>query len=107
MDVLGFLLGVGVISVWFFTGRKWMASDVIFIFIYISTIKLVKFGSLKIGFINFISSLILGIIFIALIVVFNKASLFEIVYISANPLYIISPIISKIPNITCVWYSIF
>lgn len=107
MDIIGFLIGTGIISVWFFTGRKWIASNFIFIFIYVSTIKLVKFGSLKIGFINFISSLSLGIIFIALIIIFSKASLFEVVYISANPLFFISPIISRMPNVNCVWYSIF
>ena len=48
MDMIGFLFGLGMCFVWYYTDKNYIVSDFIFICIWISGIKLLKFTSLKI-----------------------------------------------------------
>lgn len=106
MDIIGFCIGFGVLCAWFFTGQIWMVSDLIFVFIFITLIKVIKFGSLKIALINFICTLILDLIFITVTEVIRKTYFSTNINIFNNPLFLTAPIIAFIPNYRCAWYFI-
>ena len=61
MDILGFVIGVGVEIGWWFSGYSWIISDIIFTCMMIATIKLFKFWSLRIALFCFVLlTLVLG-----------------------------------------------
>lgn len=62
-DVIGFLLGVGIMCVWYFSGTNWLVSNIIFVFIYLSFIKIVKIGSLKLLVLIYIGTVVVDGIF--------------------------------------------
>lgn len=89
MDMLGLAVGIGFICAWYYTGTNWIIGDFIYMCIFLATIKLIKFGSLKMTVIAFIISMVLDISFIMLAefvngIYFNNAmlSLFN------NPLFL-------------------
>ena len=57
MDVLCLFLGAGVVSIWWFTSKNWIISDVLTICMAISTIKVFKITSLKIAILMLLLSL--------------------------------------------------
>lgn len=63
MDVLGIVFGCGMMFAWYISGTNWLISDIIFVFIYISIIKIVKIQSLKYAVIIYIITLIVDGIF--------------------------------------------
>lgn len=62
-DVIGFLLGLGIMSAWYFSGTNWIISNIIFVFIYLTFIKIVKIGSLKLLVLIYIGTVIVDGIF--------------------------------------------
>ena len=61
MDILGFVIGVGVEIGWWFSGYSWIISDIIFTCMMIATIKLFKFWSLRVALFCFVLlTLVLG-----------------------------------------------
>ena len=66
LDVIGFVMGVGLMCGWYFSGTNWIIGDFICLCIFCATIKLIKFGSLKIAIITFVTCTIIDIIFIVL-----------------------------------------
>lgn len=57
MDGVGFVLGIGLLCLWYFLYTNWIVSDVIYVMIYFSMIKIIKFGSLKIAILIFVINL--------------------------------------------------
>ena len=95
MDLFGFLLGAGALVGWYFSNGNTVISNIIFIFIYVAIIKVVKFGSLRLALVTFICSLILSIVFTILIAESN--TYMTMVY-SNNPLFLAAPTFARIPN---------
>jgi len=80
MDLIGFVIGIGLICAWYFTGTNWIIGDFIYMCIFLAAIKLVKVGSLKITVIAFVFAMLLDIIFMSLAefingIYFNNAML--------------------------------
>lgn len=108
LDGLGFVVGVGLMCAWYFSGTNWIIGDFICICIFVSVIKLIKFGSLKIAIITFVVTTILDVIFIVLSetinqIYFNNAML----TLFNNPLFLVSPDITHYPNRRCSWIFLF
>lgn len=101
---LGIILAGGALVGLYYSHFNWIVSDLIFLVIFISIIKVVKFGSLKISLLAFCLSLTLSISFIILTELITKAYL-ETSYFG-NPLFLACPNIIKIPNHNCSWYFI-
>ena len=104
MDIIGFLFGFGICFVWYFTDKNWIVSDFIFICIWISGIKLLKFTNLKIVTFTLtimivVSLIVLGVIEVALGISYNT-NLFNHFN---SPLFLQVPTISRLPNQKCSW----
>lgn len=105
MDVAGILFGVGLLCAWYFT-RDVILSDLIFMMIYLSIMKIVKFGSLKLAVILF------AINFVILVSFSGTNSTIDSSYTDGdytyfnNPLFLIIPNLVDIPNRRCAWYFI-
>jgi hypothetical protein len=61
MDFIGFGLGIGLLLSWYFTNKNWIISDIIFMFIFLAMIKIIKFGSLKLSLIFFVCTLVIDL----------------------------------------------
>lgn len=59
MDIIGLALGVGICYGWYFSNNNWILSDFITIFMWIGTIKLFKFTSLKMAVFSFFFTIII------------------------------------------------
>lgn len=66
MDVIGIIVGIGFMCAWYFTGTNWIIGDFICLCILLTTIKIIKFGSLRIAIITFAVTSILDVVFIIL-----------------------------------------
>lgn len=98
MDVLGLVVGMGILCGWYMSVRNWIISDMIYTCMFICIIKLVKVGSLKIGVLAYIIIGISNIIFI--LITYYKNIYFNniILTIFNNPFFIMCPIINFVPN---------
>lgn len=108
LDLLGFCIGCGAVCAWYFSGTNWIIGDTIYFCIYLATIKLVKFGSLKTALIAFIITMGLNIFLILLAqfvigVYFNNGML----TLFNNPLFLEVPAITIYPNRKCSWLFLF
>lgn len=75
--------------------------------IFLALIKFVKFGSLKMAFIAFVSTAVLNVAFIVYSQVKNDAYFNNVIlYIFNNPLFIFFPCITFTVNQTCSWFFI-
>lgn len=106
MDILGLLLGIGLLCAWFFSNKNFIISDIIFLMMYITFIKFVKFGSLKILLVLY------GVNFIILVIFYRTVEFIDssyedssIIYFN-NPMFLLFPNINRIPNSKCAWYSL-
>ena len=107
MDVIGFIIGVGIVCAWYFSNKNWIISNIIYLMIFLSIIKFIKLDSLKMATLTFVCVAICNILFILLTqlvlhVYFNDI----ILYIFNNPLFIFCPCINFIPNQHCSWFFI-
>jgi hypothetical protein len=108
MDLIGYVIAITVVVSWLLNGFNWIIGDLIYIFVFIATIKLIKFGSLKIAVIAFSSAMTIDILFIILSwftngIYYNNAML----SIFNNSLFLVCPTISHYPNRRCSWYFLF
>lgn len=101
MDVFGLLVGTGALIGWFFSNSNTIVSDIIFVFIYFALIKVIKFGSLKIALITLACSLVLSIVFVVL---YTQMQVLVNLNFFSNPLFLMAPIWTRIPNQRCSWY---
>lgn len=107
MDFIGLNLGVCVVIMWFVLSQNWILGDIMYTFIFIATIKLVKFGSLKIAIITFAITMTVDIFFIVMAWAINKVYYNNaILSIFNNPLFLVVPTISHYPNRKCSWFFI-
>lgn len=108
MDVIGIIVGIGFMCAWYFTGTNWIIGDFICLCILLTTIKIIKFGSLRIAIIAFAVTSILDVVFIILAqimngVYFNNAML----TVFNNPLFLVMPALVHYPNRCCSWFFLF
>lgn len=107
MDFVGLSLGICVVIMWFVLGQNWILGDIMYTFIFVATIKLVKFGSLKIAIITFAITMSVDIFFIVMGWAINKVYYNNaILSIFNNPLFLVVPSISHYPNKKCSWFFI-
>lgn len=105
MDCIGVIFGICVIALWFSFGKNWIIGDIIFCFIFVATMKMVKFGSLKIAIITFTITMSIDIFFITLAWGINKIYYNNaILSIFNNPLFLMVPSLSHYPNRKCSWF---
>lgn len=105
MDVLGIVIGIGLVCAWYLNNKNWILSDFLYAFIYLAFVKFIKFGSLKMAFFAYLLVAILNASFIlisqyALQYYFNNI----ILTIFNNPFFIFCPCINFIPNEKCSWF---
>lgn len=105
--MIGFILGCGLVCAWYFTGLNWIISDILYMLIFLSIIKLVKIDSLKMATVTFVFVAVCNLSFIIISqlvrdVYFNNL----ILYIFNNPLFIFCPCINFTPNQNCSWFFI-
>ena len=107
MDILGFLLGLGLLLCWFLLNKNWIVSDIIYCMMFLAIVKCIKFGSLKIATITLLSTAGLNLLFIILTQTIKHAYFNNIIlYIFNNPFFIFCPCINYTPNQSCSWLFI-
>lgn len=74
MDMIGLVLGIGLTTAWWLTQKNFLISDAIDLCILVALIKLIKFTSLKIAVVLYLTTSALMIIFIVVIEVLFSAS---------------------------------
>ena len=99
MDIIGLGLGLGLVLGWYFSGKNWIISNIIYIMIFLALVKIIKFGSLRMAALAYFCVAICNIVFIVLIqklrqVYFNNIILF----LFNNPFFIFCPCINFTPN---------
>ena len=99
MDIIGLGLGLGLVLGWYFSGKNWIISNIIYIMIFLALVKIIKFGSLRMAALGYFCVAICNIVFIVLIqklrqVYFNNIILF----LFNNPFFIFCPCINFTPN---------
>lgn len=104
MDIMGIFTGLLITSAWYFSNRNWIISDIIYISMFTTIIKLIKISSLKIAILAYTTIAIANITFI-LITYYNNIYFNNIILtIFNNPFFIMCPIINFVPNQTCSWF---
>lgn len=105
MDCIGIGLGVCILASWFILDKNWIVGNFIYCFIFVATLKLVKFGSLKMATITFVVTMSIDVFFIGLAWGINKIYYNNaILSIFNNPLFLMVPTISHYPNRKCSWF---
>lgn len=99
MDLMGLIIGLVLVLAWYLDNKNWILSDILYVIIFLTIIKLIKFDSLKMAFISYVCAATLNVIFIcvsqyALQYYFNNV----ILTIFNNPFFILCPCINFIPN---------
>lgn len=95
--MIGLVLGIGLTTAWWLTEKNFLLSDAIDLCILVALIKLIKFTSLKIAVVLYLSTSALMIIFIAVI-----EALFSISYEEKLQSVFYSPFLFTIPTLTPV-----
>lgn len=106
MDAIGVVFGIGLLCLWYFLYTNWITSDIIFVMIYLSMIKVLKFGSLKIAILTIVLNFIIDCIFYQTIGSLDNTYQNAIYNFYNNPLFLITPNLTHIPNRKCTWYSV-
>ena len=102
--MIGFLFGLGMCFVWYYTDKNYIVSDFIFICILISGIKLLKFSSLKIITFGLIVLVVKSVIAIVVLEQVFGLSYDTFLLNKLNcPLFFQVPAISHLPNQKCSW----
>ena len=63
MDSIGICIGIGLFLGWWLDDNNWIISNIIFTCIFVTLIKIVKIGSLKIALIIFFCNVIISLSF--------------------------------------------
>ena len=66
MDVIGLFVGGGLVTAWYLLDKNWIISNIIYIAMYTSLVKIVKFGSLQTAAIVYFIGAICNVTFIIL-----------------------------------------
>lgn len=66
VDGVGVVMGIGVLCGVYFSHFNWIVCDVVFLIIFVASIKIIKLGSLRISLLAFALSLLLSITFVIL-----------------------------------------
>lgn len=106
MDAIGVVFGIGMLCLWYFLYTNWITSDIIFVMIYLSMIKVLKFGSLKIAILTIVLNFIIDCIFYQTIGSLDNTYQNAIYNFYNNPLFLITPNLTHIPNRKCTWYFV-
>lgn len=107
MDTIGLIIGLILVLAWYLDNKNWVLSDILYTIIFLTIIKLIKFGSLKMAFIAYLFAAILNVIFIFVSqYAFNYYFNNVILTIFNNPLFMLCPCINFIPNEKCSWFFI-
>lgn len=106
MDVIGFVLGAGLLCAWYFLNRNVIISDIVFVMMYLSLMKFVKFQSLKMLLILFaLNFTIICSFYYTVSEIDSSYDNNNIIYFN-NPMFLLFPNITHIPNSKCAWYSL-
>lgn len=73
----------------------------------IALVKIVKLGSLKIALIIFSCNFIINLAFGDTVEIMNSTYTNFGFYAFNNPLFLLVPLIAKVPNRKCAWHFIF
>lgn len=103
---MGLFLGVVLLLAWFFSDTNVILSDIIYIMIYLSLIKIVKFGDLKTAVIIFVLNFAIICAFYKTTTSIDSAYLNQGYSYFNNPLFFMVPVIINIPNVKCNWISL-
>lgn len=107
MDVIGFFVGVGLVTAWYALDKNWIISNIIYIAMYTAFIKIVKFGSLQTAAIVYFIGAICNTTFIILTSKIREIYFNDLILtIFNNPFFIYCPVITYSPNESCSWFFI-